>query len=154
MTRLTSLWKKERLRLRSWRLSLSPVKTIPSLSQDKIFHNLAYFQSLDDTLVLGDTIYSKNWIRDSCASFHVMPHCGWLSTYNAGNYGCIKLRDFYACDIVGVEDIHFAFPDGSFFVLKGDTYTKSGEEFDLNGTACRRHGSFTFFTFAGISGSW
>ena len=52
------------------------------------------------------------------ASFHVTPHCGWFTTYDAKRTGRVQLGNDFACDIKGVGDIKLKSQSQAIFVLK------------------------------------
>ena len=56
-------------------------------------------------LVATDDLIMHDWILDSGASFHVTPHKEWFSTYDASRKGKVRLKNDYACEIIGVGDV-------------------------------------------------
>ena len=77
--------------------------------------DICYASTLEDVfLIATDTLFSQNWIIDSGTSFHVTPHREWFVSYDASRKGCVRLGNDYACDIVGVGDVHLKFTNGSF----------------------------------------
>ena len=60
----------------------------------------------------------SNSLSAISVSFHVIPHREWFSSYDARRKECVHLGNDYACDIVGVRDVHLVFSNGSTFVLR------------------------------------
>ncbi|KAL1217255.1 Retrovirus-related Pol polyprotein from transposon TNT 1-94 [Cardamine amara subsp. amara] len=56
--------------------------------------------------------HTDSWILDTRCSFHMTSNKEWFETYEAGNFGTVKLADDRSCSIVGVGQIKFRIDDG------------------------------------------
>ena len=70
------------------------------------------------SLTTSDETVMSDWIIDSGASFHVTPHRGWFTSYDASRKGSVRLGNDQSCEVVGVGDVQLQFQNGSSFTLR------------------------------------
>ena len=58
------------------------------------------------------------WVVDSGASLHITPSREWLSSYIAGDYGYVKMRDNGECRIVGIGSVCLTMWTGCRLILR------------------------------------
>ena len=61
--------------------------------------------------------HADSWILDTGCSFHMTSNKEWFETYEAENFGTVKLADDRSCSIVGVGQIKFRMHDGAIRTL-------------------------------------
>lgn len=59
-----------------------------------------------------------SWVIDSSASFHVTARSDYLTSYIAGDFGNVRMRNSGASNIVGIGDICLETSLGSKLILK------------------------------------
>ena len=59
-----------------------------------------------------------DWVLDSGASFHIIPHREIIQNYVTGDFGKVYLADGAALDVVGMGDVQILLPNGSIWLLE------------------------------------
>ena len=58
------------------------------------------------------------WVVDTAASYHVTPNRNYFTTYQAGDFGSVKMGNSSSSKIVGIGDIQAKTGTGSTITLK------------------------------------
>jgi hypothetical protein len=81
----------------------------------------------DDLVVCEDAYvnlacHESMWVVDTAASFHIMPHRDFFSSYTNGNFGWVKMGNEAKCEILGMGDIQLETSIGCKLLLKNVRY--------------------------------
>ena len=70
---------------------------------------------------------SPRWLLDADATFHVISHHEWFSTFSSGRLGCMHLHGS-VYEITGVGDICLSLSSGVLYTLHHVRYVQDWED--------------------------
>ena len=82
----------------------------------------AVIKEVQDALLFAVDSPLDDWVLNSGASFHTIPHQKIIQNYVAGGFGKVYLADGTTLDVVGMRDVWILLPNGSVWLLEKVRY--------------------------------
>ena len=75
-------------------------------------------EEVHDALLLAVDSPHDDWVLDSGASLHTIPHREIIQNYVACDFGKVYLADGSALDVVRIGNVQILLPNGSIWLLE------------------------------------